>query len=528
MLGHVHLHTTSAIKYTCIKIRFIGHISTKIAKAEEGIYVQNQQVVLIGNANNTAESQLEEGKYSWPFEFTFPLQHLPSSGKYRHGSVKYMLVASMTATGFLGSMQEHKTTQQVQLKDLINIQAEPYSDSLLVESSVKTKAQSTRTKDFASVKVQLARSAFLRGQQLSVVIDISHPRKIRRSPGCWVQLIRKEHYYAGEYVNLMNLIARTWAILIEYYLNIILDLRESTGFMERGFNRKLKAAQKEKLLGCPGGAEIQVPVIIGTLSDLLHTHKPSPFTLVTDTLSESVWSQNSTPTVSPTTSPSLAASSAMAATSKPNVNNSFSSFDVYPTHSPYNATCSSNERSSHTQALTQQQIMATFGRTEGSFSNPSNPNLPSGEPPRYTQGPTQATPLTLNTLLTTAADQTDSTDVDTANRNRLEWITLASTHPPTGDSASIRNNLLSITVKSSTGVISAAWKLDGETIALAPPTPTAALATVSFITTKWIEVSVPTSNGSSRTSACTVIYTTTSNKTLNDKSSVHQQSTPWT
>jgi hypothetical protein len=80
-IGHVHLNTSSDLKYTCVKIHFIGLVTTKVAKIEEQTYVLNQQLVLLGHANNSTEFVLEEGKYSWPFHFTIPMQHLPSSGK---------------------------------------------------------------------------------------------------------------------------------------------------------------------------------------------------------------------------------------------------------------------------------------------------------------------------------------------------------------------------------------------------------------------------------------------------------------
>lgn len=79
--GHVNLTSTSDFKYTCVKIHFVGLVTTKVAKIEEQTYVLNQQLVLLGHANNSTEYVLEEGKYNWPFQFTIPFQHLPSSGK---------------------------------------------------------------------------------------------------------------------------------------------------------------------------------------------------------------------------------------------------------------------------------------------------------------------------------------------------------------------------------------------------------------------------------------------------------------
>jgi hypothetical protein len=54
-----------------------------VAKTEEQVYVLKQQVVLLGQANNATEHSLEKGQHSWPFQFTIPLQHMPSSGKVK-------------------------------------------------------------------------------------------------------------------------------------------------------------------------------------------------------------------------------------------------------------------------------------------------------------------------------------------------------------------------------------------------------------------------------------------------------------
>jgi hypothetical protein len=66
-------------------IQFVGTVKTKVAKAEEQIYVLNMQSVLLGNPNNTDELVIGEGKHSWPFQFTIPQHHVPSSGKVRGG-----------------------------------------------------------------------------------------------------------------------------------------------------------------------------------------------------------------------------------------------------------------------------------------------------------------------------------------------------------------------------------------------------------------------------------------------------------
>lgn len=80
-IGHVNFNTSSSLKYTCIKIHFVGLVSTKIAKEKDDIYVLNQQVVLCGNPTNAEDFTLEEGKHSWPFEFVVPMHQIPSSGK---------------------------------------------------------------------------------------------------------------------------------------------------------------------------------------------------------------------------------------------------------------------------------------------------------------------------------------------------------------------------------------------------------------------------------------------------------------
>ena len=89
-IGHVNLLLSSSMKYTCLRIHFTGLVTTKVAKTEEQVYVLKQQVVLLGQANNATEHSLEKGQHSWPFQFTIPLQHLPSSGKVRLPSLSDM------------------------------------------------------------------------------------------------------------------------------------------------------------------------------------------------------------------------------------------------------------------------------------------------------------------------------------------------------------------------------------------------------------------------------------------------------
>ncbi|GJJ79163.1 hypothetical protein EMPS_11522 [Entomortierella parvispora] len=308
--GHVHLTTTSDFKYTCVKILFVGIVTTKVAKIEESTYVLNQQLVLLGHANNATEFILEEGKYSWPFQFTVPFQQLPSSGKYRHCTVKYSLTATVVTLGALGGVQDIQTSQSLQIKDLVNIQVEPLNTYLSITGSSSVVPGSKEKKNLATATVKLLRSGFLRGQILHVEIDLTHPYKIRRSPGCFIQLICKERYVAGdqakEYSETVASRAETLAVSssystgkiitdltipssafptltgskalsIEYSLQILFDMRAKTGFMERKSKKVVTSKLRNKLLSCPGGFEVEIPIVIGTLSDSFHTQKPSPF-----------------------------------------------------------------------------------------------------------------------------------------------------------------------------------------------------------------------------------------------------------
>ncbi|KAG0347799.1 hypothetical protein BG005_011890, partial [Podila minutissima] len=299
--GNLTFNTSSSIKYTCVKIRFVGLVSSKLVKTSEEVYVLNQQAVVLGNPNNAEESVLPEGKHSWPFEFAVPLQHIPSSGKYRHGSVKYTLTALVTTKGFLGGIQELKLNKVVELKDLINCAQEPYSNSTVVTGSSNTKPATNKPKNLALATITLARSAYLRGQTISIDIDMSHPNTIQRNPGCWIQLLRLENYHAGEqskeYTHVVAssthaiemdvkhgkilteltvpedsiaTMSTTKIISIEYKLQILFDMRPRTGFLEgrnrRTVNKKLRA----KITGKPGGFEVEVPIVIGTLFDSSH------------------------------------------------------------------------------------------------------------------------------------------------------------------------------------------------------------------------------------------------------------------
>ncbi|KAG0318312.1 hypothetical protein BG000_004278 [Podila horticola] len=296
--GNLSFNTSSSIKYTCIKIRFVGLVSTKLAKTSEEVYVLNQQAVVLGNPNNAEESVLPEGKHSWPFEFAVPLQHIPSSGKYRHGSVKYTLTALVTTKGFLGGIQELKANKVVELKDLINCAQEPFSNATIVTGSSNTKPATNKPKNLALATITLAKSAYLRGQTISIDIGMSHPNTIQRNPGCWIQLIRMENYHAGEQSkeyshvvassthaiememkrgkilteltvpeNAIATMSTTKIISIEYKLQILFDMRPRIGFLEGKNRRSVSKKLRAKITGKPGGFEVEVPVVIGTLLD---------------------------------------------------------------------------------------------------------------------------------------------------------------------------------------------------------------------------------------------------------------------
>ncbi|KAK5808689.1 hypothetical protein F5H01DRAFT_350271 [Linnemannia elongata] len=343
--GHVNLLLSSSMKYTSLRVHFTGLVTTKVGKTEEQVYVLKQQVVLLGQANNATEYSLEKGQHSWPFQFTIPLQHMPSSGKYRHGTVKYSLTATMTSAGFMGGVQELKATQTIQLKDLINIRVTPYAEPVAITGSSTTKPGSTKQKDMAVATVKLSRAAYLKGQVVDIEIDLSHPSKITRNPGCYIQLVCRQHFYAGDHakeyqdtlVNISELLevnssANTGKILAEvpipdtalptmkttkiisiaYHLYILMDMRAKTGFFEIKSKGKLSKKHKTRLLSAPGGFAIEVPVIVGTLSDSLHTQKPSPFAQIEE---GSQHSESATPTHGQSTASSLQLSTSSPATS---------------------------------------------------------------------------------------------------------------------------------------------------------------------------------------------------------------------
>ncbi|KAG0298847.1 hypothetical protein BGZ97_003954 [Linnemannia gamsii] len=240
----------------------------------------------------------------------------------------------MTSAGFMGGVQELKATQTIQLKDLINIRVPPYSDSVSITGSSSIKPGSTKQKDMAAATVKLSRAAFLRGQVMNIEIDLKHPAKINRNPGCYIQLVCRQHFYAGDHAKeyqetlvskseplVVNSSANTGKILaevtipdtalptmkttkiisVEYHLYILMDMRSKTGFFESKIKGKITKKLKTRLLSSPGGFAVEVPVIVGTLSDSLHTQKPSPFAQFED---GSQHSESATPTQGQSTSSS--------------------------------------------------------------------------------------------------------------------------------------------------------------------------------------------------------------------------------
>lgn len=95
-------------------------------------------------------------------------------------------------------MQEIKANKILQLQDLVSCALEPYCNPVTVKGSSNVKPDTNKPKNLASAAVNLSQSAFLKGQKIQIVIDLAHPRALHRDPGCWVQLIRKESYCAGE------------------------------------------------------------------------------------------------------------------------------------------------------------------------------------------------------------------------------------------------------------------------------------------------------------------------------------------
>ncbi|KAF9912300.1 Arrestin domain-containing protein 2 [Linnemannia zychae] len=296
--GRVNFNTSAILKYTCIKVRFVGLVSTKVAKTIEEVYVLNQQTVLLGNPNNATTSVLDEGKHSWPFHFAVPLQHLPSSGKYRHGTVKYTLTAVVTSTKFLGGVQDIKFNKSIDLVD--HVHDANYSRPVSIVGSSNTKLYTNNDRHLATASVSIPRSAYRPGQVLTLAVDLAHPQKIRRDPGCWIQLIRKEYYSAKDQVkeyshviaasahaiklesgsNTGKILAEitlpvdalptmdtTKIISIQYHILFLFDMRSQTGFFERKSKKNVNQKLRKKILDSPGGFEVDLPIIMDIVSE---------------------------------------------------------------------------------------------------------------------------------------------------------------------------------------------------------------------------------------------------------------------
>lgn len=134
--------------------------------------------------------------------------------QYRHGVVKYSLTATISSKGFLGSMQDIKANLVLQLKNLINCAIAPYADPITSTGSGNTKPETNKPKNLATATVRLPQSAFMRGEQLNITIDLTHPRSIQRDPGCWILLQRKENYSAGKYVPIGHSVCQVASLLL--------------------------------------------------------------------------------------------------------------------------------------------------------------------------------------------------------------------------------------------------------------------------------------------------------------------------
>ncbi|KAF9915985.1 hypothetical protein BX616_004904 [Lobosporangium transversale] len=380
--GQVLLTTSSSIKYTCLRIHLIGTVTTKVAKVEEQIYVMNQQVVLLGNKDNSAEYLLDEGKHSWAFQFLIPPQHVPSSGKYRHGVVKYSLNAALTSEGIVLGMQELKTSHTILVKDLINVNAAPYNTPTSIKGSSNLKPKGSNSKDVATAIIKLSRTAYLKGQKLQLEIDLYHPTKLQRNPGCFIQLICKEDYFAGEHAKeyvqtiatraeplVVKSNTRTGKIIseltipdtatptllktktmsIDYYLAILFDMRPKTSFLESRHSKTLKSAMKNKLLASPGGFEVKVPIVIGTMSNnsitqsisLEHTQMPELIQSQTQQLQQlqpvrnDLSSNYLTPFGSPSGSPATSLPSSIPSSNAPSMSGRLPSTNIPPNIADY-------------------------------------------------------------------------------------------------------------------------------------------------------------------------------------------------
>jgi hypothetical protein len=112
--------------------------------------------------------------------------------------VKYTLTAVATCTKFLGGVQDINKHKEIDLVD--HVHDSNYSNAVSIVGSSNTKMYTNNDRHLATATVSIARSAYRPGQVLTLSVDLAHPQKIRRDPGCWIQLIRKESYSAKEYV----------------------------------------------------------------------------------------------------------------------------------------------------------------------------------------------------------------------------------------------------------------------------------------------------------------------------------------
>jgi len=71
----------------------------------------------------------------------------------------------------------------------------------------------------------------------------------------------------------------TRIVSIEYNLYFLFDMRPRTGFMERRSRRTVNKKLRTKILDSPGGFDMTIPIVIGTISDIGHRHRSSPLAL---------------------------------------------------------------------------------------------------------------------------------------------------------------------------------------------------------------------------------------------------------
>ncbi|KAG0053467.1 hypothetical protein BGZ83_001011 [Gryganskiella cystojenkinii] len=106
----------------------------------------------------------------------------------------------------------------------------------------------------------------------------------------------------------------TRIISVQYHLLLLFDMRPKTGMFERKNRKTLSRKVRTKLLDSPGGFEIEVPIVIATVSDPTLEAQPKPWTQlrsspneVDTSLATAAASQLSLG-LSATSSPSLSAS----------------------------------------------------------------------------------------------------------------------------------------------------------------------------------------------------------------------------